>query len=163
MRIRRLAILLAVPLAAVGAIVLLTRPADVPVSIVTAQAAGPGAREITVTMTDAMRFEPADIRIRVGETVRLRVVNAGAIRHELVAGTEAQLDEHARIMAELGANHDTPGSAPHTHSSATMSMSLAPGEERLVEFRGAAAGTLSLGCFEPGHYEAGMRGSLVVE
>ena len=163
MRTPRLAILLAVPLAVVVAVAMLAQPSPSKASLISMQPAGPGAREITVTMTDGMRFEPAEIRVGVDEPIRLHVVNAGVLRHELVAGTTAELDEHARVMADLGPNHDAPGAAEHAHSDVAISITLTGGGEGAVEFRATAAGILEIGCFEVGHYEAGMRGSLVIE
>jgi uncharacterized cupredoxin-like copper-binding protein len=52
-------------------------------------------RTITLTMTDNMRFTPQRIEVRRGETVRLRVRNAGKILHELVIGTPQELAAHA--------------------------------------------------------------------
>lgn len=44
-------------------------------------------RTVEVDMTDNMRFTPAEISVRQGETVRFVVKNSGAVKHELVLGT----------------------------------------------------------------------------
>ena len=163
MRLSRLATLLAIPVVVVVAVAWLAGAGSSGASIIAVQPAGPGAREINITMTDEMRFEPSTIEVGVNEPVRLHVVNGGVLRHELVAGTKAELDEHANVMAQLGANHDAPGAASHTHSDVPLSIRLAGGGEGAVEFRATAPGTLEIGCFEVGHYDAGMRGSLVIE
>ena len=48
-------------------------------------------RTINVDMTDSMRFTPADISVKQGETVRFVIKNSGQLKHELVIGTEKEL------------------------------------------------------------------------
>ena len=55
-------------------------------------------RTITVRMTDDMKFAPATITVTEGETLRIRAVNAGKVLHEIVLGTQAELDAHAELM-----------------------------------------------------------------
>jgi uncharacterized cupredoxin-like copper-binding protein len=42
---------------------------------------------IAVDMTDAMRFIPASITVKKGETIRFVVKNSGRLKHEMVLGT----------------------------------------------------------------------------
>jgi uncharacterized cupredoxin-like copper-binding protein len=64
-------------------------------------------RSIDVDMTDAMRFTPARIEVKAGETVRLNVRNSGRIRHELVLGTDADLKAHYdMMMKDPGMRHE---------------------------------------------------------
>ena len=56
-------------------------------------------RTIEIEMLDEMRFTPARIDARQGETVRLVARNRGKLMHELVLGTQKVLDEHAAMMA----------------------------------------------------------------
>src|SRR4051794_22411712 len=53
---------------------------------------------IRVTMTDDMRFTPAAIRVRQGDTVRFIVANRGKLVHEMVLGTTQEIHEHAELM-----------------------------------------------------------------
>ena len=110
-------------------------------------------RTITLTMSDDMRFTPANWQATSGETVRIRVINQGKVRHEFVMGTEAELTAHAAEMKQAGAAH-------HHHSSNTLS--LAAGESGELVWTFTDAGVLQIACFEPGHFEAGMRGSVSV-
>lgn len=41
-------------------------------------------RTINIDMTDSMRFRPAHIKIKQGDTVRFIVKNSGKIKHELI-------------------------------------------------------------------------------
>jgi uncharacterized cupredoxin-like copper-binding protein len=62
-------------------------------------------RTVTITMDDAMRFTPANWQATSGETVRIRVVNTGKVRHEFIIGTEAELKAHAQEMKKPSAHH----------------------------------------------------------
>jgi uncharacterized cupredoxin-like copper-binding protein len=52
-------------------------------------------RTITLRMTDDMRFTPSHIEVREGDTIRLRAANQGQVLHEIVIGTEPDLQAHA--------------------------------------------------------------------
>lgn len=109
-------------------------------------------RTIDVDMSDAMRFTPARIDVKAGETVRLNVRNSGKIRHELVLGTDADLQAHyAMMMKDPGMRHEE-----------ANAVSLDAGKSGQIVWRFDKAGTVSFGCLEPGHYAAGMKGSVSV-
>lgn len=109
------------------------------------------ASEVAVTMTDAMRFEPADLTVKAGVPITFVVRNAGVIVHEFFVGSEAEQLDHATEMAAGGMGHG------HENS-----LSLAPGATGSLTMTFATAGSLLVGCHEPGHYEAGMEGTLTV-
>lgn len=107
---------------------------------------------ITLDMTDAMRFSPDRIVVKEGDTVRLIVRNTGRMLHEVVIGTPDALAEHAALMARFpGMEHD----APHMAH-------VSPGKQAEIIWRFNRAGTFEFACLIAGHYEAGMRGSIVV-
>ena len=110
-------------------------------------------RTVTLTMDDNMRFTPANWQATAGETVRIRVVNTGKVRHEFVMGTEAELVAHAEEMKKHTAVHQ------HGNNNA---LSLGAGESGDLVWTFTDAGVLHTACFEPGHYEAGMRGTISV-
>ena len=113
---------------------------------------GAKARTIDVAMTDAMRFEPAHIDVRQGETVRLRVHNRGQAMHELVLGTEASLAEHAQMMrSHPGMPHDAPYMAH-----------VPPGQSGTIVWTFNRPGQFAFACLVAGHFEAGMVGTLTV-
>lgn len=117
-------------------------------------AGDPGAinRTMTISMIDAMRFSPDSITVRVGETIRFRIANHGSSLHELVLGTSEKLGEHAEIMKH---NPDMDHSDPHmAHVQPESSSDLVWLFNREGEFRFA--------CLIPGHYEAGMTGTIHV-
>ena len=109
-------------------------------------------RTVEIDMNDAMRFSPATIDVKAGETVRLNVRNSGKIRHELVLGTDADLQAHyAMMMKDPGMRHEE-----------ANAVSLDAGKSGQIVWRFDKAGAVSFGCLEPGHYAAGMKGSVSV-
>ncbi|CAN1508403.1 Cupredoxin_like_2 domain containing protein [Burkholderiaceae bacterium] len=110
-------------------------------------------RTVTVTLSDDMRFTPANWQATSGETIRIQLVNAGKVRHEFIIGTEAELQAHAEDMKKPNSNHNHHGS---------NALSLAAGAKGELVWTFTDAGVLHIACFEPGHYEAGMRGTISV-
>jgi len=113
-----------------------------------------GPRAIEVTMTDELRFEPAEFSIAAGETVRFEVRNAGEIVHEFYIGDQEAQAQHEDEMRELngGMMHDEPGG-----------VSVEPGQSETLEYTFDRAGDLLAGCHEPGHYDAGMVATITVD
>ena len=110
------------------------------------------ARTIEVRMTDDMRFRPGRIEVREGETIRFVVRNAGKALHEMVIGTEKELAEHAALMKKFpGMEHDEPYM---THVMA--------GRKGDIVWNFNRPGTFQFACLIPGHFEAGMTGTIVV-
>jgi len=56
------------------------------------------SRTIAIDMSDDMRYAPAKLDVKLGETVRFVVANKGATMHELVLGTKGDIDKHAQAM-----------------------------------------------------------------
>lgn len=110
-------------------------------------------RTIRVGMSDEMRFTPAAVTVKQGETVRFVVHNGGKVLHEMVLGTMDDLKEHAELMRKFpGMEHDEPHMAH-----------VDPGKSGEIGWRFTRAGTYYFGCLIPGHFEAGMIGKVVVE
>lgn len=107
---------------------------------------------IEVLMSDNMRFTPDKLNFKTGETVRFVIRNNGSIRHEMVVGTEAELNEHADMMRTMPAMK---------HAESNM-VSLAPGEQGELVWQFGPPGTLDFACLVPGHREAGMTGKIKV-
>ena len=109
-------------------------------------------RTIRIDMRDTMRFNPAQLVVKEGETVRFIVKNSGKTLHELVLGTLKELQEHAELMRKhRGMEHDEPYMAH-----------VAPGKTERIVWQFTKAGEFYYGCLVPGHFEAGMLGKLVV-
>jgi len=111
------------------------------------------ARTIEVRMGDDMRFVPDRLQVRRGETIRLRVTNRGRVMHELVIGTDDELARHAALMRK---NPDMEHDAPYMAH-------VAPGKRGEIVWQFTQAGEFGFACLVPGHFEAGMRGTIVVK
>ena len=110
-------------------------------------------RAIAVTMDDTMRYDPAEIAVKAGEKVRFVATNKGKLVHEMVIGTRKQLEDHAKHMREH------PDMQHHDHDGM---LRLDPGKSGEMAYTFKRAGTFFYGCLEPGHFEAGMIGKVVV-
>ncbi len=109
-------------------------------------------RTIIIRMTDDMRFAPNHIEVREGDTVRLRAENKGKVLHEIVIGTKAELDAHAEMMKKHpGMEHDEPYMAH-----------VATGKTGDIVWQFNRAGRFDFACLIPGHYQAGMTGTITV-
>lgn len=117
-----------------------------------AASATQATRTITLRMTDDMRFTPSQLSIKLGETVRIRVENAGQIMHEVVLGTAASLEVHAQAMLQHpGMSHEAPYMAH-----------VAPQQKGELIWTFNRPGTFDFACLIAGHYQAGMRGTITV-
>ena len=111
------------------------------------------SRTVRVEMSDAMRFTPAELTIKKGETIRFLLRNSGKVMHEMVLGSMQDLKEHAEMMKKHpGMEHDEPYM---TH--------VAPGKSGTIVWQFTRPGEFYYGCLVPGHFEAGMVGKVIVK
>lgn len=110
-------------------------------------------RVINVTMDDTMRYEPSSISVQKGETVRLIVENKGKLKHELTLGDPAFLKEHAAQMLKF----------PNMEHNDPNMVALEAGSKGEIIWQFTQAGTVDFACLQPGHFEAGMRGAVMVK
>lgn len=115
-------------------------------------AAGKVTRNIKVDMSDNMRFTPETLTVKAGDTIRFVVSNNGKVRHEMVFGTEAQLKAHYAAMLKN----------PEMEHADDNQISLEPGKSGELIWTFTQAGTVNFACLQPGHYDAGMKGSVTV-
>ena len=109
-------------------------------------------RTIQFDMSDKMRFTPAELSVKQGETIRFVVKNSGKIMHEFVLGTMKELKEHAEVMKKHpGMEHDEPYMAH-----------VQPGKTETIVWQFTKAGNFHFGCLVAGHFEAGMIGKVAV-
>jgi len=118
-----------------------------------AGAAKAARRTIPVIMSDDMRFNPARIEVKQGETVKFVVKNKGKLLHEFVIGTRKKLDEHAALMLKFpNMEHDEPYMAH-----------VKPGASGQVVWTFNRPGSFDFACLMAGHYQAGMVGKINVK
>ncbi len=116
-------------------------------------AANDAVRTVEVTMTDDLQYDPAELSVSAGETVRFVVRNAGANVHEFLIGTPQEQAVFAEEMADgHGGGH-----------AAGAGVSVEPGATAEFTFSFTADDRdLLVGCHQPGHYEGGMVAPLTV-
>ena len=147
-------------LAALAAILLAATPAAVSAHG-DASVGEPGdsrhaARTVEVVMSetaDGMRFTPDRVEARPGEEIRFVVRNQGQLRHEFFLGAPDANKAHAQMMAAM------PDMTHHDANAVTV----APGGEASLLWRFTHKGDFEYACLIPGHYEAGMRGTVAVK
>jgi uncharacterized cupredoxin-like copper-binding protein len=113
---------------------------------------GKVTRDVDVEMNDAMRFKPASIQVKRGETIRFIVRNTGKLKHEMVLGTIKELKEHAELMRKF----------PEMEHADPNQVSVEPGKTGELVWQFDRAGTFDFACLVPGHFEAGMVGKVRV-
>jgi len=109
-------------------------------------------RTIRILMADSMRFTPADVSVKRGETIKFVVRNDGKLLHEMVLGTVEALKAHAELMKKF---------PEMEHADANMAH-VKPGANGEIIWLFANAGEFQFACLQPGHFEAGMVGKVTV-
>lgn len=110
------------------------------------------SRTIDISMSDAMRFSPSSLVIKQGETIRFRIRNDGKIPHEFVLGPRDEIAEHAEMMKKN----------PEMEHADAHSARVAPGKTGEIIWQFTQPGNFLYACLIPGHWEAGMQGSVSV-
>ena len=110
-------------------------------------------RTVRIDMSDKMRFAPARLTVKRGETVKFVVRNSGKTMHEMVIGTMPELKEHAELMKKH----------PSMEHGEPYMAHVAPGKTETIVWQFTNAGDFNFGCLVPGHFEAGMVGKITVK
>ncbi len=113
------------------------------------------------------------LQVKEGDTVRVTLVNEGALDHEFMLVSTHALEEALEAIehgAEDHGNDNEPDEAEeHIHPEMAFPgamLTLSPGEKGTVEFVADKAGTFAFACFvgEPEvHAALGMHATLIVE
>ena len=107
---------------------------------------------IEIVGADDFSWDPATVAVKVGETITFRVTNAGVIPHDFTLGDAAAQEEHELEMAGGGMGIlDEP-----------KAFVLDAGATKETTWTFTEAGEVLFGCHQPGHYAAGMVGSITV-
>ncbi|MEA2677980.1 MAG: hypothetical protein QOJ81_2121 [Chloroflexota bacterium] len=120
-------------------------------------------REVTVILRD-YRFDPTPLYMYRNESVRLNVVNAGMVEHELVLGDAAV--QSAWASADAAATPPAPfTTAPPASAPANtggLRVLIPSGGSTSVMYVVPEGGDVLLLCNLPGHRERGMIGEVVL-
>ncbi|MBA3236714.1 MAG: hypothetical protein H0T59_12115 [Chloroflexi bacterium] len=105
---------------------------------------------IEIKMLDQLKFDPASIEVKAGETITFMVINTGTVEHDFTLGDEESQAGHEAEMAGgmAGMGHDEPNQ-----------LTLKPGTEGELTWHFTEAMSVLYGCHVIGHYDAGMVGS----
>jgi uncharacterized cupredoxin-like copper-binding protein len=99
-------------------------------------------RVVRIAATGNLRFTPDTVRVQAGETIRFEVTAMGPVTHEFMVGAAADVAA------------DTAG----TPEIADIGMM----QTRSITYTFSGPGPFAFACHAPGHYEAGMTGTIVV-
>lgn len=113
-------------------------------------------RTIRITMK-TMSFEPASLTVRSGETIRFVVSNKSEIDHDFTIGDAETQKAHRAEMAEAMRE-----AGRMAHGEDPNAMLVKAGQRRELIWKFTRAGRFEFACNVPGHYEAGMKGVIVV-
>jgi uncharacterized cupredoxin-like copper-binding protein len=109
-------------------------------------------RTFEVSMSDSMRFSPANMTVKAGETIKFVLNNTGKVKHEFVLGKDKELKEHYQQMLKF----------PHMEHDEPNMVTVEPGKTGIVIWTFTKEGSVAFACLLPGHYDAGMKGSVAV-
>jgi len=137
--------------------------------------ASEASRTITVEMYDNY-YEPEEINVEPGETVRFVVKNEGSLVHEFNIGTPSMHEGHQKEMMMMVEHGVIQGGKLNKHmmnmdmgNGKTMkhddpnSVLLEPGQSKEVVWKFTEKGDIEFACNVPGHYQAGMYGDVNFE
>jgi uncharacterized cupredoxin-like copper-binding protein len=116
----------------------------------------PVVRTVEVKMTETedakMLFVPDRVEVKRGEQVRFVLKNVGNTEHEFMLDSPANNAKH-KIQMEKNPDmeHDDPNG-----------QRLEPKASEEIVWRFTKAGTFEFACLIPGHYESGMKGTVIV-
>ena len=103
-------------------------------------------RTVEVEMRD-ISYQPTEVAVKAGETVRFLFHNDGKIAHDAYLGDEAAQMDHEKNMTAMGG----------IHKDGTDAITVAPGTTGELTHTFQTAHALLIGCHQPGHYTAGMK------
>ena len=113
------------------------------------------ARTVVVTMRedgDSMSFVPDRVEVAKGEQIRFVLRNVGVWDHEFMLDTPKGNAKHKVEMAKHpDMTHDDPNGK-----------TVEVGERKELLWHFTKTGTFEFACLMPGHYEAGMKGIVIV-
>jgi azurin len=155
-------------LASLAWVVLLTMPAPVSSPEVAQDKPASAGRLVEITGGDDMKYNVTSIPAKPGETLRIRLVSKGTLPKIAMAHNVVVLKAGAKQIDFVNAASQARATdfiPPDMKDQVLAATGLAgPGETVEVVFKvPAAAGSYPYVCTFPGHFAAGMRGTIVVK
>lgn len=109
-------------------------------------------RTLVVTMHDNMRYNLDELQVKAGETIRFQITNKGRIPHEFTIGDRESLLQHRDMMRQM----------PDMHHEEDNAITLNAGESGELIWTFGSSTNIEVACLLPGHYEAGMKMSVLL-
>jgi uncharacterized cupredoxin-like copper-binding protein len=103
-------------------------------------------RLIEISMDDTLKFMPMEIPVTQGETVRFLLTNAGEVTHEFAVGPKDKVDAD-EVDGVLVVEADE----------------ITVHKLKTIDYTFDGTGPYGFACHEPGHFEAGMKGDIVLQ
>lgn len=134
-------------------------------------ASGAGkTQKVTVTLRE-MSFTPSTVTLQAGVKAEIRLVNSGKVKHEfmvydkpkgMMSGEEMHkwAEEHSYFK---GIELEVEGGGIAVEGEEIFEVEVGAGKSAELTFTPKKTGTFEIGCMVEGHYEAGMKGVLVVK
>ncbi|MFJ4385626.1 plastocyanin/azurin family copper-binding protein [Pseudomonas sp. NPDC089408] len=143
--------------------------------------ASKATRTVNVVLKD-IAFEPGNLEVKAGETVRFVLVNEGKLPHEFNLGDKGMHAEHQKEMVAMqgklfsgGMNHEgmdhgqmmsnsqaMDHGGGHGHAGGNTALVM-PGQRAELTWTFRKSAPIEFACNVPGHYQAGMVGALTIE
>ena len=123
----------------------------------TAASSDPGeARTVEVDMVD-IAFEPDSVDVNAGETIRFVFTNRGDVAHDAFIGDAAEQADHEQQMRD--AEDDSGSGMEHGGGGGGdgEAVTVEPGDTEELTYTFDEAGSVEIGCHQPGHYDDGMK------
>jgi uncharacterized cupredoxin-like copper-binding protein len=115
--------------------------------------AADATRVIEISANDNFTFDPDALQVTAGEVVTFRVTNDGKIPHDFVIGDAAVQDEHEEEMQNMADSDSMAQDDPNAFV-------IDAGETKEMTWLMTTSGEIIMGCHQPGHYAAGMKGTI---
>lgn len=112
-------------------------------------------RTIDIKAADTMKFQPDQIEVRDGEVVRFVVKNTGSLHHSFTLGSSKWHQHHEEEMKGMPVDN----LSRHMRGEPN-GVVVPPGETRAFDWKFENDGSTQFGCRIPGHFPAGMKGSI---
>ena len=100
-------------------------------------------RVVRVIASDALRFYPDVVTVKSGETITFEVTTMGMRNHEFMVGPAADVAADTTSTPEVA--------------------DIAMMQTKSLTYTFNGSGPFAFACHAPGHYEAGMRGTIVIQ
>lgn len=113
-------------------------------------------RTVKIEMRD-IAYSIKSLDVKKGETIKFTFDNAGKVDHDAFVGDEMAQADHEKEMSS-GSTSDM----SMDRSADSNAITVKPGKTGELTYTFDKAGTLLIGCHEPGHYEAGMKITVTV-